>query len=346
MGSITVENPQTMLPPDSTTEEAPPLDLAEESGALPLARKTPLWKRCLPFIIAGCILGYLFWHIDYRQCLVALARADLLIYIPWLLAFIMITFFMDTQNLVALLKQFNYHLPFRDALSIRGSTYLIANIDYSLGLGALIYYLKRDLGIPVMRSTGLMVIFNAINQQSLVIMSIFGLLLFSPLNTVLQHFLWLCIAIIVFDFVFIQALKVLPSRGWIGKFKNFNIIKVFPEATWKSYGLLNFWRIVFYSMFIAFFYFALRAFHMNIPLVALIAYVPIILLIISLPIAPGGFGTAQAAMLYLFKDYGTNVNILAFGLTYSTSILVFRSLIGLYYSKSITGLVPGKTASQ
>ena len=85
---------------------------------------------------------------------------------------------------------------------------------------------------------------------------------------------------------------------------------------------------------------------MSIPLVPLIAYVPIILLIISMPIAPCGFGTAQAAMLYLFKDYGTSVNIMAFGLTYSTSVLVFRSLIGLFYSKSITGLIPDKTATQ
>jgi len=338
-----MENPQTMLPGPTTAEEVSTSQ--DETGTLPVIRKSPFWKRILPFIVAGGILTYLFWHIDYRQCLVALAHADLFIYTPWLLAFIVITFLMDTQNLVILLKQFNYHLPFRDALSIRGGTYLVANIDYSLGLGAMIYYLKRDLGIPVMRSTGLMVIFNAINQQSLVIMAIFGLLLLSPLNTVMQHFLWICLAIIIFDIIFIQALKLVPSRGWIGKFKNLNIIKVFPETPWKSYGLLNFWRIVFYSMFIAFFFMALKAFHMSIPLVPLIAYVPIILLIISMPIAPCGFGTAQAAMLYLFKDYGTSVNIMAFGLTYSTSILVFRSLIGLIYSKTITGLVSDKTAT-
>jgi uncharacterized membrane protein YbhN (UPF0104 family) len=340
-----MESPQTMMS-DSTTMQALPINPPEETGTLPLAQRSPLWKRILPFIVAGGILTYLFWHIDYRQCLVALTHANLSLYIPCFLAFIAITFLMDTQNLVALLKQFNYHLPFRNALSIRGGTYLIANIDYSLGLGALIYYLKRDLGIPVMRSTGLMVIFNAINQQSLVIMCIFGLLLFSPLNSVLQNFLWVCFAIIIFDIIFIQALKVLPSRGWIGKFKELNIIKVFPEAPWKSYGLLNFWRIVFYSIFIAFFHFALQAFHMSIPLVPLIAYVPIILLIVSLPIAPCGFGTAQAAMIYLFKDYGTSVNILAFGLTYSTSILVFRSLIGLFFSNSLTGLASDKTVKQ
>lgn len=340
-----MESSQTMLP-DSTSVEALQINPTEEAGTLPLVQKSPLWKRLLPFIIAGGILAYLFWHIDFRQCLMALLQADLFIYVPWFLAFIVITFLLDTQNLVCLLKQFNYHLPFQDALTIRGGTYLIANIDYSLGLGALIYYLKRDLGIPVMRSTGLMVIFNAINQQSLVIMSIVGLLLLSPLNNVLQNFLWVCFAIIIFDFVFIQALKVLPSRGLIKKFKDLNIVKVFPEAPWKSYGILNFWRIVFYSMFIVFFYFALKAFHMSIPLVPLIAYVPIILLIVSLPIAPCGFGTAQAAMIFLFKDYGTSVNILAFGLTYSTSILVFRSLIGLLFSNSITGLVPDKTAKQ
>lgn len=81
---------------------------------------------------------------------------------------------------------------------------------------------------------------------------------------------------------------------------------------------------------------------MQIPLVALIAYVPIILLVISLVTAPGGFGTAQATMP---KDYGTPLNIMAFGLIYTTSILVLRYLIGLLYAKHIKGLPAGEDST-
>ncbi|HNY66243.1 MAG TPA: lysylphosphatidylglycerol synthase domain-containing protein [Deltaproteobacteria bacterium] len=313
----------------------PDLDALQEQETRTLSGRTPLWKRVFPFLTAGGILAYLFWHIDTRQCLAAFTQADISLYIPWLIVFIGASFIMDTQNLMETLRHFRYPISFRDTLSIRGVTYLLMTIDYSLGLGALVYYLKRNLSIPIMRSTGLMLYFNGITHFALVIMAVIGLLILTPSSPVLQHFLIFCISFILIDVGIVSILKMLPNRGLMLKIKNFNAIKVFHEAPWATYWALTFWRGIYYVLFIAFFYVAVRAFHMTIPLTTLIAYVPIILLIISLPIAPCGFGTAQAAMIYLFKGYGTSENIMAFGLTYSTSIILSRSLIGLFFANTI-----------
>jgi uncharacterized membrane protein YbhN (UPF0104 family) len=313
-------------------------DGLQEQEPHALSGRTPLWKRVLPFITAGGILAYLFWHIDTRQCLAAFVQADIFLYVPWLIIFIGVSFLLDTQNLMATLRHFQYPISFRDSLSIRGVTYLLMTIDYSLGLGALVYYLKRNLSIPIMRSTGLMLYFNGITHFTLVIMAIIGLMILMPSSPVLQHFLIFCISFIILDVIIVTILKKLPDRGRILKLKNFNAIKVFHEAPWTTYWALTFWRGIYYALFIAFFYVAVRAFHMTIPLITLIAYVPIILLVISLPIAPCGFGTAQAAMIFLFKEYGTSENIMAFGLTYSTSIIVFRSLIGLFFANTISSV--------
>ena len=85
---------------------------------------------------------------------------------------------------------------------------------------------------------------------------------------------------------------------------------------------------------------------MDIPLITLTAVVPIILLIISLPVTPFGMGTSQAAMILFFKDYSSEANILAFGITYSTSILIFRGLLGLLYISKISkkNKLPDKAA--
>ena len=88
--------------------------------------------------------------------------------------------------------------------------------------------------------------------------------------------------------------------------------------------------------FVIFFYFAVRAFHMQIPFMALTALVPIIFFIGNLPITPFGLGTIQAAMLYFFQDYGTQANILAMSLVYTVSLMIFRALIGLYYLRIIS----------
>jgi hypothetical protein len=104
-----------------------------------------------------------------------------------------------------------------------------------------------------------------------------------------------------------------------------------------SFWVLVFWRALYYMLFIIFFYGAFRFFHMHIPVITLIAYIPIILLVISLPIAPCGLGSTQAAMIYLFRGYGTSENIMALGLAYSTSIIVLRSLIGLFFTRHMGG---------
>jgi hypothetical protein len=67
-----------------------------------------------------------------------------------------------------------------------------------------------------------------------------------------------------------------------------------------------------------------------------VAYLPVILLIISIPISAFGLGTSQAAMLFLFKDYGSPAQIMAFSLTYSASIIVLRGIIGAYYYSIVT----------
>jgi len=300
------------------------------------------WKRLLPIAVSCAILIYLFWYIDIRQCFNALMNADMTIYVPSVLILIIATFLLDTQNLAETLRHFQYPLSWKNAFILRGVTYLIMTIDYSVGMGVLIYYLKKHLGVPVMRSTGLMTFFNGITQKALVYMAIIGLIILSPTSALLGNLLIFFIGFATLDFLFIVVLKRLPSRGLALKIKNLNLLKVFHEAPWRTYGILLFWRIMYYAFFIIFFYVAVRAFNMQIPLIALIAYVPIILLVISLPIAPGGFGTAQATMLVLFKDYGTNMDIMAFGLTYTISILVLRYLIGLSFAKHIKGLPTGE----
>jgi hypothetical protein len=312
--------------------------------AFPPRGKVPLWKRAIPFFIAGGIITYLFVHIDMRKFLAALLGADISLYIPWLIVFIVITFLLDTQNLSLVLKNFRHPIAFRSALNIRGGTYLLMTIDHTLGMGALVYYLKHELAIPVMRSTGVMLFFNTITQLTLAIMAIIGLVLVHPSSWPLKYFFILSIGFVGLVFLFVAAVKRLPYRGYGSKIKGLSLVKVFHEASWRSYCSLILWRGVYYLVFIGFFYIAVRAFHMDIPLPILTAYVPIILLVISMPITPCGFGTAQAAMIYLLGDYGTIGNIMAFGLTYSTSILLLRSLIGLFFVNSIAGFVPGKAA--
>jgi hypothetical protein len=154
-----------------------------------------------------------------------------------------------------------------------------------------------------------------------------------------------CSAFLASAIILAAALKLLPDYRFLAKIKRNDLVKVFIETPAAVYLLHTVYRCGFYATFVIFFYVAIRAFNMEIPMIALLAYVPIILLVISIPISAFGLGTSQAAMLFLFRDYGTPAQILAFSLAYSASIVVLRGAIGALYYGVITRRLSDMTAT-
>ncbi|MBU0994299.1 MAG: flippase-like domain-containing protein [Proteobacteria bacterium] len=301
------------------------------------SRLMPAIKNILPWIAVFAIFSYLFWDIDKTQFLTSLSYANIYTYVPGLIVFGMIAFLLDTQNLYAIFNHFKYNMKFTDILPMRGVTYLLMIINFNLGMGGILYFLKRDQDISIKRGTGLMLIYNTATQNSLFILSIIGCLI-APHSDIIRKILIFSIICVSVNFLWVAVLKKLPDRGNFSKFKTLAWVKVYHEIPFNSYLLITFWRCVYYSTFILFFYLGVRAFNMAIPLLLLTAYVPIILLIISLPVTPFGLGTSQAAMILFFKDFGSEANILAFGITYSTSVIIIRGIIGLFYLKKSQGI--------
>ena len=90
--------------------------------------------------------------------------------------------------------------------------------------------------------------------------------------------------------------------------------------------------------FIVFFYFAFRAFNIVVPFLSLVALVPIVFFVANLPITPFGLGTMQAAMIFFFKSYTTEPNVLAMSIVYSTSLLFLRALLGLFFLPRVSSI--------
>lgn len=298
-------------------------------------RWKPLLKRTGPWAAAVFFLVFLFHSIEFNKFIEALIQVNLTIYLPWLLVFGIAAFLMDVQNLKSVLLQFDYDVPYQKLLHIRGMTYLVMVINYTLGIGSIALYLKRDVGIPLIRSAGLMLVYNSATQNCLAIIAGTGCFFFQDSPNMTDKIFFLCVSIVSVSIAIISTLKLMPESGKILKFKHLEVVKVFHELPWISYILITFWRGVYYLTFLIFYYYAVRAFNMEIPLSALVVYVPVVLLIISLPITPFGLGTSQAAMIFFFKEYGSEATILAFGLTYSTSVILIRGMIGILFLTNI-----------
>jgi uncharacterized membrane protein YbhN (UPF0104 family) len=314
-----------------------------EAGTASKARRIlSLLKKIVPWLIAAGILIYLFASIDLNMFISSLQQAQFVPYAAALIAFVIINFLLDAQNLHEILHHFGYQVPYHDAMRIRGVSYLIMTLDYHLSLGSIAYYLKRNWDIPLIRGTALMFIFNMCTQVSLFFMGAMGIAMAPARTAVLNKIMAFCWFMIIFYVLYIVILKILPSSGRTGRFKNMALVRVYHEVSGASYAVLTFYRSLYYATFIVFYYFALRAFHMQISFSTLVAYVPVILLIMSMPVTPFGLGTAQAAMLYFFRDFGSEANILAFGIVYSTSFVLCRAVIGLFFMNRIAGAETNK----
>lgn len=294
-------------------------------------------KRLFPWLVGAGILVYLIWRIEVNPLLDALSHADVALYLPVLIAFIVVNFLVDTQNMHALLKEPVESITFYDTMIIRGASYLLMIVDYTLGMGSVVYYLKKYKNLPIFQGTGLMLFLSYMTHISLLIMAIVGSVLAVDSHSAwLRQIAILCGITLTIAVMLIVLYKVLPDKGFLIKIKQSVFVKIFVDSPARMYVVNTMYRCGFYFTFILFFYVAVKAFNMDIPFLALLAYVPVILLVISIPISAFGLGTSQAAMLFLFKDYGTPAQIMAFSLTYSASIILLRGMLGAFYYSIIT----------
>jgi len=328
-------------PADSPAINAPaPGTVSAGRSAKDLAKKTAPW------LVGVAIIAYLVWRIEITPLVQALSLSDTALYLTALTAFILINFLADSQNLNALLRHTGNAIPFRDSVIIRGSSYLLMIIDYTLGMGSIVYYLKKYKNVPFTRGTGSMLFMNYITHITLLIMAIAGCLMASiagPLSSQLWNIALTATVLLALAIITVILMKLLPDRSFMKKLKQSVVWKIFMDSPFKAFLMCTLYRCAFYSTFILFFYIAVRAFNMNIPLAELVAYVPVILLVISIPISAFGLGTSQAATLLLFRNYGSPAQILAFSLAYSVSIIIFRGIIGVCYYGIINARVTHKS---
>lgn len=290
-----------------------------------------------PWVIGMLVIAYLVWRIEPKSLLAAFGQARMAVYLPAIIVFVFLSFLIDAQNLQHLLKRFIADYSYAESLIMRGATNLIMVVDYSLGLGSIVYFLNGTRGIPVIRSASIVFFYNYINQLALVLLALIGYPIMNvPAPSWLRDLMAVCLSLTIGTAAAILLLKF-SRRSWIQRLGKTEMARPFRESNAAFYAENLTFRVIYYFSYVLFFYIAVRAFRMDIPFGVLVACVPIILLVISVPVSAFGLGTSQAAMLYIFKDYGTQAEILAFSLAYSLSLLVLRTLVGIYFYSVMAG---------
>ena len=220
-------------------------------------------------------------------------------------------------------------------LFARGITYILMIINYHLGLGAIAVFIKKHHTISIDRTSGLLFFYLVVDTLTLVIMVLSGCFFLDEMSVQIKTIYYMSFGILLLAAAGIMLLKLTGFETIFLKYKRLEFLKILRDATLKNYFILFLFRGGYFASFIIFFFFAVKAFGMDIPFFSLSVYVPLIFFAGNIPVTPFGLGTIQGAMLYFFKDYSTDANILAFGMVYSTSLLILRLPIGFFYLKQM-----------
>ena len=143
---------------------------------------------------------------------------------------------------------------------------------------------------------------------------------------------FLGLAGIVFFFfpVFGRWLGRLPERGLFGRVKhkaiNFRTTIISYKDKPREFASATVWAVVLQANVIVYYYFIGRALHLTIPLIDYFIFIPLVVLIQTVPVTINGLGLREGAYIGIFKFYGIPPET---ALSFSIVEIAFGLVVGL-----------------
>ena len=250
--------------------------------------------RILPWVVTLGLLFYLFRIISFREMGKALVEAPY-----WTVpAFVVLVLGVYLGDCFAIWKTFGWfvaRLSFREVLVVRGATYLLALVNYTVGQGAIVYFVNRSRGVPLLRGTAAVLLIMGTNILLLLIFASIGLVVAPDMPAVLRKIVFgAYAALALYSILLVLRPRWLTSRP---------IFDVLFAAGISGHLRTVLVRVPHLGILMVFTYTSLRAFGVQVPVSHAILYLPMIYFIGVLPIAVMGLGTTQFMMILLLSRY-------------------------------------------
>jgi hypothetical protein len=300
-------------------------------------------KRTLPFLLTIVVFLIIFNQVPIERLLAVLRAADYQRFLAFMIPNTIIYFCWDTLILTAAIRWFHEPIAFSALLPARAVSYVVAFFNGNLAHGVLAGYLARRLGHPVLQ-LGSTAAFIALTEYThLVAWATVGLIAAGS-RTPLE-LLWLPPAVAMFWLVFLGYTRFdirpwefvtaarrsgrPPSRA--GTIREWAIFRTFRIAPLRRYVQMVLLRTPMFFASLCFHYFAAQAFGIHIPFVQMVAFLPVIFMIASLPLTVAHLGLTQAAWIHFFSAYAAPETLLAFSLAAHATFTVTRAMLGVAF---------------
>ncbi len=299
--------------------------------------------RLLAWAVTISLLVYIFHSISFSEMSTALQSAA-----PWtlpVLAVLILGVYLGDS--FAIWKTFGWFvtpLSFTEVLVVRGASYLLAFLNYTVGQGAIVYFVKRSRGVPILRGTAAVLLIMGINILLLLLLTTLGLFVNPNLSPALRTVIYVAYGALA---VYITLLIIRPR--WLTARPIFDVL--------FSAGLVGHLkalavRVPHVAVLMAFNYASMHAFGVRVPVAQALLCLPIIYFISALPIAVMGLGTSQLAFVYFFSSYVPDATpeaaktvVVTASLASQAAAVVIQSTLGAFCMRNQLARQLNETAS-
>ncbi len=297
-------------------------------------RRLPLWKRVLPFVVSIALLVVVFWRIDLRATSASLARANVGGFVAFTLVFLAALLSADVFGTLVVYRPVIGRIRFVDLLIVRGASYLPSLLNHHVGQAFVTVFLSRSRGVSLARVFGGTIVIYAswaacllgLVMAAVVVSGSPAEWLILPLGAGVLYLLLIGLRPKVAQHV--AALKPLFEAGIKGHLVA--ALARLPHAL-----------VLFFGTWLSF-----RFFEVEIPVGAALAYVPILMVAVTLPITPQGFGTRDLVATTLFAKFALGnsagereARVAAATLSFGVVLTILEAFLGLVLIRRATRLI-------
>jgi Lysylphosphatidylglycerol synthase TM region len=293
-----------------------------------VSRRRMTWARGVPIALTVVIFCLIFWRIPFGAFWDALARARILPFLALMGSFSLCFFLLDTFVLSRLIRWFHGPLPYRDLLPVRAVTYLVSILNTQLAQAALALYIHRRFGAPLAQITSTVALMILLEATNLILFATVGAVAF-PGGTPLP----LLALPLVLGVVWLLLMSL--ARGKLGAFSHrlsdSVLLSTFRHVRPRHCAIVLGLKGSVFCLALLVHSQALTFWGIEIPLLRLVTFLPVVFLMAALPITVAHLGTSQAAWIFFFSSYASEADLLAYSLVSHVTFMLANGTFGVLF---------------
>ena len=278
----------------------------------PKSQKGRLLRVALPWVGSLAFVAYLVVTSDLAQIGAAIRQAPLVAIAAVAVVSVVASYLWDSFCLTLLFRRFNAPVGFGEVAPMKGASYFLNVVNYGVAMGGMALYLRRTRRVPFLEGASTLLFLNAVDVLALAVLVGLGLASGGAhLTGETREGLTIAVAVIAF----------VIAGSWVywngrfdffvfGRLRRLRIFHAFARARLVDWGWLVGVRLGLVGIYVLTMWFFLQLFAIRVPLVAMLALHPIVMLVWTVPISIAGIGTTQVAMRYLYGPFTENAAVL------------------------------------